>query len=370
MKISIALATYNGERWLREQLDSLARQTLLPCELVVSDDQSTDGTLDVVQQFAGTSPFPVRVLREDVRRGFADNFMNALRGCTGDAVAYCDQDDVWRPTKLERCAAAMDSDSGITLVHHDSEEVDGDLRSLGIVLRPTGNASRDCPEHLVLLTMPGFGCCMLVRRSVVDAVLKYWPEAHLKYVNSSGSRGAFGHDLATLHVASALGKVEYLSEALICHRRHQQNTWSPDITPGRMSKSQEFTSRAIGLHEIGHGQAVRASMYAEMAERANVAGDRAVANYLARLASRTSSLARFHAGRADLYDATSRISACRRFTEMLAGGAYAGIGGALISTRGAFKDLGFVLIGPRAAQLMETVRDKLRLSFQPQEVLK
>ncbi len=53
MNISIALATYNGERWLREQLDSLARQTLLPCELVISDDQSSDDTLVVIREFVG-----------------------------------------------------------------------------------------------------------------------------------------------------------------------------------------------------------------------------------------------------------------------------------------------------------------------------
>jgi glycosyltransferase involved in cell wall biosynthesis len=60
MNVSIALATYNGARWLRDQLESLACQTLLPCEVVVSDDQSTDRTLEVVEQFSASAPFPVR----------------------------------------------------------------------------------------------------------------------------------------------------------------------------------------------------------------------------------------------------------------------------------------------------------------------
>jgi glycosyltransferase involved in cell wall biosynthesis len=81
MKVSIALATYNGDRWLREQFDSLARQTLLPGELVIRDDQSTDRTLEVVEQFASEAPFPIRVIRNDTRLGFADNFMRALRNC-------------------------------------------------------------------------------------------------------------------------------------------------------------------------------------------------------------------------------------------------------------------------------------------------
>ncbi|MGA2417294.1 MAG: glycosyltransferase, partial [Candidatus Sulfotelmatobacter sp.] len=100
MNVSIAKATYNGERWLPEQLDSLASQTLQPGALVISDDHSTDGTLAVVRQFATASPFPVRVVKNELRRGFADNFMHALRSCDGDAVAYCDQDDVWNPRKL------------------------------------------------------------------------------------------------------------------------------------------------------------------------------------------------------------------------------------------------------------------------------
>ena len=88
MRISVALATYNGERWIREQLNSLTNQSLLPYELVISDDNSGDRTLDVVEQFAAAAPFPVRIARNDNRLGFADNFINALRHCTGDAVAF------------------------------------------------------------------------------------------------------------------------------------------------------------------------------------------------------------------------------------------------------------------------------------------
>ena len=69
MKVSVALATHNGEPWLREQLESLARQTLLPCELVVSDDHSSDRTLSVVETFAASAPFPVQIVRHHTRLG-------------------------------------------------------------------------------------------------------------------------------------------------------------------------------------------------------------------------------------------------------------------------------------------------------------
>src|SRR5262249_24814222 len=74
-RISVAMATYNGARFIRQQLESLAQQTLLPHELVVRDDVSTDRTLSIVEEFSRHAPFPVRIHKNDVRLGYPDNFM-------------------------------------------------------------------------------------------------------------------------------------------------------------------------------------------------------------------------------------------------------------------------------------------------------
>ena len=74
---------------------------MLPAELIVSDDGSDDGTPDVVARFARDAPFPVVVRRNDRPRGYGENFLGALELATGEFVAFCDQDDVWHPTKLE-----------------------------------------------------------------------------------------------------------------------------------------------------------------------------------------------------------------------------------------------------------------------------
>lgn len=74
MRLSVALCTYNGERFLREQLDSIATQTRPPVELVVSDDRSTDGTRQLVESFATAAPFPVRLRFNDVNVGSTRNF--------------------------------------------------------------------------------------------------------------------------------------------------------------------------------------------------------------------------------------------------------------------------------------------------------
>jgi glycosyltransferase involved in cell wall biosynthesis len=361
MKVSIALATYNGEPWLLEQLDSLARQTLLPCELVVSDDRSTDCTLEVVAQFAAAAPFPVRVIRNDTRFGFADNFMRALRHCTGEAVAYCDQDDVWSALKLERCAAAMLSDPAVTLVHHDLEEVDCHLRPLGIILRPHGSPVRGprAQKHPVLRTW-AVGCGMLMHRRLVDAVLSYWPKAHLRYVESSGSLAVLGHDTATLVMASVLGTVVYIPDVLIQHRRHQHNTWSADLALPARLHSLPFEQRAAVAENSSQFLVLSASMYEEMAEQARASGDSPVSRHLALLANRHLKSARLYAARAQLYRTESTIDRCLRLAKMLHDGVYRGIGSASVAVRYSLKDLAFVLGGPGAPQLLEAMLRKLR----------
>ncbi len=132
MRVSVALATCNGEQFLPEQLDSLARQTCRPAECVVGDDSSTDRTVDLLERFARSAPFPVHITRNATRLGVADNFLATAARCEGDLIAFCDQDDVWLPQKLERCVAAFLQRSA-TLVTHRVRVVDAGLRSLGRV---------------------------------------------------------------------------------------------------------------------------------------------------------------------------------------------------------------------------------------------
>ena len=106
-RISIAMATYNGSKYLREQLDSLAAQTLPPCELVVTDDGSTDDTLGILDRFRRRAPFPVHLHRNEQRLGYRDNFLKAAQLCSGELIAFCDQDDVWMPDKLLSCGPSL-----------------------------------------------------------------------------------------------------------------------------------------------------------------------------------------------------------------------------------------------------------------------
>jgi glycosyltransferase involved in cell wall biosynthesis len=104
--ISIALTTFNGERFLPEQLESLARQTRLPDEIVITDDASTDDTLCVVKKFSANAPFPVKVYRNAVRLGWARNFVRPAQLCTRELIAFCDQDDLWQRARIAETLSA------------------------------------------------------------------------------------------------------------------------------------------------------------------------------------------------------------------------------------------------------------------------
>src|ERR687885_1327551 len=100
MKVSVAMCTYNGAAFLREQLQSLAAQARTPDELVVCDDASADATVRVVREFAAAAPFPVRLTVNERNLGSTKNFERAISLCAGDLVALSDQDDLWLPAKL------------------------------------------------------------------------------------------------------------------------------------------------------------------------------------------------------------------------------------------------------------------------------
>ena len=101
MKISIALATYNGEAFLQDQLQSFEMQTRLPDEIIISDDNSTDKTLKILQNFKLETSIIVKIVNNNLGQGAVRNFNNALTHTSGDIILLSDQDDIWLPNKIE-----------------------------------------------------------------------------------------------------------------------------------------------------------------------------------------------------------------------------------------------------------------------------
>lgn len=227
-EISVAMCTYNGERYLFDQLCSIARQSLPPAELVVCDDHSSDSTPEILKRFAETSPFPVRLIRNAQRLGYVKNFEKAIGLCQGDIIALSDQDDVWYPTKLQRLAEAMESE--MDLVFSDADIVDEGLRPLGYRLWEAmqfGSREQRC-------VVDGMAYDVLLRRNVVTGATMAF-RAHLRGVVLP-IPPAWVHDGWIALLAAANGRITLVKDRLIAYRQHAQN----QIGARRQGYSQQF----------------------------------------------------------------------------------------------------------------------------------
>ena len=128
--LSVAMCTYNGARFLREQLESIAAQTRLPGELIVCDDRSADESVEIVRNFARHAPFPVQLEINEENLGSTKNFEKAIGLCQGEIIALADQDDVWHVEKLSHLASVLDNDERIGAAFSDAELIDEDSRPL------------------------------------------------------------------------------------------------------------------------------------------------------------------------------------------------------------------------------------------------
>jgi glycosyltransferase involved in cell wall biosynthesis len=215
--VSIALATYNGETYLPKLLESLSAQTLRPSEIVVGDDRSTDATLDVLRAFAARSAVPVRVRRNQQHLDYADNFLQTASRCRGGIVAFCDQDDVWLPQKLERCVRELEAHAA-DLCAHDAIVVDAGDHEFGYHspgIEPGLHDPLRLPPFYVF-----FGFTMVFRKTLLDAV----PFAKRPADNVDPSK-QLSHDRWLYFLGTTLGKTIYLREPLVRYRQHAGNVF-------------------------------------------------------------------------------------------------------------------------------------------------
>ena len=308
--VSIAMATLNGERFLGEQLASLANQTVPPAELVVHDDGSTDGTLDVLAAFARDSAFPVRVDRGARRLGFADAFLAAAGACSGELIALCDQDDVWLPEKLERCRAAF-AGGDVLVAIHSTEVVDDRLVRTG-QRYPDVRADRVAPPLATDPWLAVRGMSM-----VVDARLLRLGDADERPPSHYLADAPMHHDEWLYAVARSLGAVALIAEPLALYRQHGANvTGAPTGAAARVREAASTgwtyygrrREQALALERLFAGLAVSDD---ELAARAPAAE-----RYYGELARR---LAVYEPG-------ASRARRARRLIRLATDRGYAGFG--------------------------------------------
>jgi glycosyltransferase involved in cell wall biosynthesis len=215
-KISIALCTYNGAKFLSEQLESFLSQTRPPDELVIGDDCSTDETAKIIEDFAQTAPFPVRLQVNQKNLGSTKNFERTISRCAGDLIFLSDQDDLWAPEKISRVEREFAADAALALIFSDAELVDESLQPLGKTLwdftfpPPKQKDARDGKLFAVLLDQNVItGATMAFRSRLRDTFMPI-PENVPNLI----------HDGWIALAVAARAEIKFIDEPLIKYRQH------------------------------------------------------------------------------------------------------------------------------------------------------
>ena len=212
--ISIVMATYNGEKYLREQVDSLLAQSYPSLEFVFVDDASSDASLAILQEYA-LRDSRIRFISNPVNQGLLATFETGIRASKGEMIALSDQDDVWMPEKISLLAGAIDSHS---LIYADSALTN----AAGTITGKFSDRNHLCDYPTALHYVFGtkaMGHAMLFKREIIDIALPF-PD----YV---------GHDYILGFAAAALKGVSYFPATLVNYRQHSSNTMGADLSKGK-----------------------------------------------------------------------------------------------------------------------------------------
>lgn len=219
---SVCMATYNGGKYIREQVDSILAQLGPADELVVSDDGSTDDTCRILDSYCDDR---IKIFKNEGRHGVVRNFENALKHASGDYIFLSDQDDIWLPNKVNVCVAALAN--GTDLVLHDAQVVN----QTGAVVVESFFALRGSRTGYWknLYRNSFLGCCLAFRKEILRYALPF-------------PMGIAMHDIWIGLMVSKKGRVKLLREPLLFYRRHGANA-SPTAEKSDFSFAKQLSYR-------------------------------------------------------------------------------------------------------------------------------
>ena len=254
MTVSIAMAVYQGMRFLERQMQSLLAQSLQPDEVIICDDASTDGTAEFVDNFIKEHQLSTwRLSVNACNVGFRENFYRAVSETTGDLIALCDQDDIWHADKLKRMVSVMAGHPGIRslgcgyrLIDEDGapKQAAGDGGTFSCLIPfavPKGalvNIGHFGDDDIFMLSSNRLlGCTMLIDRRTAQSYLKF-------------SRRRIAHDWEMNLIAAIEDGLYFLNEPLVEYRMHDSNTLGlPNLTQKKKKRAPDILGRRE-IHEF------------------------------------------------------------------------------------------------------------------------
>ncbi|WP_294229319.1 glycosyltransferase family 2 protein [uncultured Chryseobacterium sp.] len=203
MKISICIATYNGEKFISEQIDSILKQIKEHDEIIVSDDGSTDKTLEIVGNFNDNR---IKIIHNQGKKGYTPNFQNALKQADGDIIFISDQDDVWLPGKYD---VVIENLKNYDLVVTNSKVTDEVLNVTNESFFSIYNSGTGLIKNIICCTY--YGCCMAFNRKILNYAMPFPKNTEVSV------------DLWLGLVGEAVGKVKFIEQPFLLYRRTGSN---------------------------------------------------------------------------------------------------------------------------------------------------
>lgn len=243
MKIDILLATYNGEKFIREQIESLQRQTFTDWRLLVSDDGSIDKTMEIVAEMATEDPRIKDVSSEEKRYSSTGNFIYLLTRSTADYAMFCDQDDVWLPTKVEHTLNKM----------KQVEQQESTERPVAIYANSTVvNERLEVTEPSFMRTLSfkpeTYTKCKALVSNICQGSTMMLNRALVSRINELSIPDAYPqHDYWAAAIALYEGSLVYLNEQMLLYRQHSGNDVGVQYVLSPMERLRSIVKAAITI---------------------------------------------------------------------------------------------------------------------------
>lgn len=232
--VTVLIAVYNGEKYLKQQIESILTQTFTDVKIVIRDDGSTDNSINIINDYCNKYPEKICSIIGEPTGSAAENFAVLLDSCDDDYIMFCDQDDVWLPQKIEKTLEAMknaeDGKQTPVLVHSDLKVVDGELN----VISNSLFKFKSLKQHKLSL------CSLLVQNYITGCTVMI--NRALKQKCGKIPKECIMHDWWLGLVAQLFGKIVCLNESTILYRQHADNQVGDKVAYGLSFVKQKLST--------------------------------------------------------------------------------------------------------------------------------
>lgn len=258
-KISVVMTTYNGGKYIEQQLKSVLNQTVPPDEIIISDDCSEDNTITVIKDVIGNRSKTVHIIKNKENAGYIKNFRNVILKAAGDYIFLCDQDDVWAPDKIEKTISVIKEKqawlacTGFKLIdshgndindlhQYKSDPISGYENWSGVI--------KNIPLKRLVWGNFSPGCTYCFTKEV-------------QRIYQAIENTEISHDFQLLLIAANAGKAVYIDKPLSCYRIHSANTIG--MNQKERKRKRHFQPRMVRfLVELSKQNPIQHLLYAKI----------------------------------------------------------------------------------------------------------